>query len=204
MQQGIFSVQQTCPHCGGSGQRIKHPCTDCHGEGRRRDTRTLSVKIPAGVDDGDRIRLAGEGEAAPNGGTAGDLYIEVHLKPHPLFKRDGDDLYCEIPIHFATAALGGQVEVPTLSGSVMLKVPPETQTGKLFKLRGKGVKSVRSYGPGDLLCRVLLETPVRLSASQKQLLREFEASLAKNPKHQMPMTERWVEGVKRFFGGVTS
>jgi len=163
----------------------------------------LSVKIPAGVDDGDRIRLAGEGEAAPNGGPSGDLYIEVHLKPHPLFKRDGDDLYCEIPLNFATAALGGQIEVPTLNGNVMLKIPAETQTGRLFKLRGKGVKSVRSYGPGDLLCRIIVETPVKLSAHQRELLRNFEASLADSKKRQTPMAEGWVEGVKRFFASAT-
>ena len=176
MQQGIFSVQQTCPACQGAGQRISNPCTSCNGHGRVRETRTLSVKIPAGVDSGDRIRLAGEGEAGMNSAPAGDLYVEVRVRPHRIFERDGDDLYCEVPIPFTLAAMGGELEIPTLAGQVKLKIPNETQTGRMFRLKGKGVKSVRSHRTGDLMCRVVLETPVKLSREQKgvaEAIREF-------------------------------
>ena len=171
MRQGFFAVQQACPHCHGRGTLIKDPCTKCHGHGRVEKTKTLSVKIPAGVDTGDRIRLAGEGEAGEHGAPAGDLYVQVQVKQHAIFEREGNNLYCEVPINFAMAALGGEIEVPTLDGRVNLKIPGETQTGKLFRMRGKGVKSVRGGAQGDLLCRVVVETPVGLNDKQKQLLK---------------------------------
>jgi molecular chaperone DnaJ len=198
MQQGIFSVQQTCPACGGSGRSIADPCDDCHGSGQVRETRTLQVKIPPGVDEGDRIRLSGEGGAGAQGGTAGDLYVDVHVRPHPLFQREGDDLFCEVPITITTAALGGQMKVPTLEGSVMLKIPPETQSGKLFRLRGKGVKSVRSRSEGDLLCRVAVETPVKLTREQKDLLKKFQESFSEEGGHN-PQSSGWTDKVRSFF-----
>jgi len=198
MQQGFFSLQQTCPRCHGSGQIISDPCQVCHGEGRVQKQKTLSVKVPAGVDTGDRIRLSGEGEAGENGGPPGDLYVQVHVREHPIFKRDGTDLYCEVPISFTTAALGGELDVPTLDGRVKLKVPAESQSGKLFRLRGKGVKSVRGAHVGDLLCKVVVETPVNLSNKQKELLREFEESMKGNNKHS-PKHHSWLDGVKKFF-----
>jgi molecular chaperone DnaJ len=203
MQQGIFSVQQTCPACHGRGQRIANPCQACNGQGRVRETRTLSVKIPPGVDTGDRIRLAGEGEAGMHGATPGDLYVEVRVRPHSLFERDGDDLYCEVPVLFSTAALGGELQIPTLSGNVKLKIPAETQTGRLFRLRGKGVKSVRSARHGDLLCRVVVETPVKLTREQKELLRKFEASYQSSGTEHNPRSSSWLDGVKEFFDRMT-
>ncbi|AKJ41335.1 molecular chaperone DnaJ [Pragia fontium] len=200
MRQGFFAVQQTCPTCHGRGKIIKDPCTKCHGQGRVEKTKTLSVKIPAGVDTGDRVRLSGEGEAGENGAPAGDLYVQVQVKQHPIFERDGNNLYCEVPINFAMAALGGEIEVPTLDGRVNLKVPAETQTGKLFRMRGKGVKSVRGGSQGDLLCRVVVETPVKLNDKQKQLLRELEESLGgdKGAKNS-PRSKSFLDGVKKFF-----
>jgi molecular chaperone DnaJ len=198
MQQGIFSVQQTCPACGGQGRRISDPCGDCQGSGQVRETRTLQVKIPPGVDDGDRIRLTGEGGAGMQGGQAGDLYVDVHIRPHPLFQRDGDDLFCEVPIPITTAALGGQLKVPTLAGSVMLKIPAETQSGKVFRLRGKGVQSVRSRSAGDLLCRVVVETPVNLTREQKDLLKQFHDSFGEEGAHN-PQASGWTDKVKNFF-----
>jgi molecular chaperone DnaJ len=197
MQQGFFAVQQTCPACSGAGKIIKDPCTSCYGRGVKEETKTLSVKIPAGVDTGDRIRLSGEGEAGRNGGPAGDLYVEVHVKRHAIFERDDANLHCEVPISFAEAALGGELEVPTLDGRVKLKVPAETQTGKLFRLRGKGVKPVRGHSVGDLMCRVVVETPVHLTAKQKELLREFQES-TEGKKHS-PKSKGWFDGVKKFF-----
>jgi molecular chaperone DnaJ len=204
MQQGIFSVQQTCPACKGMGQVIKNPCFACHGQGRVRETKTLSVKIPSGVDTGDRIRLAGEGEAGMAGSPAGDLYVEVRVRAHRLFERDGDDLYCEVPIHFTTAAIGGELEIPTLRGQVKLKIPSETQTGRMFRLRGKGVKSVRSHRQGDLMCKVVIETPVRLSKSQKALLKEFQDSYETSKTDHNPKSSSWLGGVKEFFDRMTS
>ncbi len=169
-----------------------------------RETRTLSVKIPAGVDNGDRIRLAGEGEAGRNAAPAGDLYVEVRVRPHRLFERDGDDLYCEVPIRFSTAALGGELEIPTLSGHVKLKIPAETQTGRLFRLRGKGVKSVRSQRQGDLLCRVVIETPVKLSREQKELLQRFESTYLESGTEHNPRARSWVDGVREFFDRMTT
>lgn len=197
MQQGFFSVQQTCPNCRGRGTIIADPCKSCHGQGRVEETKTLSVKVPAGVDTGDRIRLTGEGEAGDAGGPSGDLYVQVHVREHEIFKREGADLYCEVPIDFVDAAIGGELEVPTLDGRVKLKVPAETQTGKLFKLRGKGVTPVRGGGVGDLLCRVVVETPVNLTSKQKELLRDFQASM-KGGKYS-PKQSSWLNGVKKFF-----
>lgn len=198
IQQGFFSVQQTCPRCNGTGKLVTEPCTACHGEGRVKKHKTLSVKIPAGVDSGDRIRLAGEGESGVNGGPPGDLYVVIQLREHPVFKRDGDDLHCEMPISFATAALGGEVEIPTLEGHAKVKIPAETQTGKVFRLRGKGIKGVRSTQPGDLLCHVVVETPVNLSERQRELLREFE-SLAPG-RNNNPRAQSFMDKVKAFFG----
>jgi molecular chaperone DnaJ len=202
MSQGFFSVQQTCPQCRGRGQIISDPCGDCHGQGVREERKTLSVKIPAGVDTGDRIRLAGKGEAGPQGGPAGDLYVQMHVREHAIFVRDDANLHCEVPISFAQAALGGELEVPTLSGKVKLKVPAETQSGKLFRLRGKGVAPVRGGATGDLLCRVVLETPVNLSAEQRGFLEQFDESLAGKSKHS-PRTTSWFDGVKKFFDNLT-
>lgn len=198
MQQGFFSVQQTCPNCHGKGKIVSDPCTSCHGRGVKEETKTLSVKVPPGVDTGDRIRLSGEGEAGADGGPAGDLYVQMSIRQHPIFEREGNNLYCEVPIGFVDAALGGELEVPTLDGRVKLKVPEGTQTGKLFRLRGKGVAPVRGGSTGDLLCRVLVETPVNLNAKQKELLREFQG-LTKEGKHS-PKQSTWFEGMKNFFG----
>jgi molecular chaperone DnaJ len=199
MQQGFFAVQQTCPVCRGSGQQIQDPCRSCYGQGRVQDTKTLSVKIPPGVDTGDRIRLAGEGEAGESGGAAGDLYVHITVKEHPIFTRDGADLYCEVPIGFPTACLGGELEVPTLDGKVVLKIPPETQTGRLFRLRGKGVRPVRGGTPGDLLCRVRVETPVHLNKEQIELIRKLDESLSGGGSRHSPQAHGWFDGVKQFF-----
>lgn len=199
MQQGFFSVQQTCPTCRGSGKQIKDPCRACHGQGRTQDTKTLSVKIPPGVDTGDRIRLSGEGEMGETGGPPGDLYVQVHVKDHPIFTRDGANLYCEVPISFPKACLGGEVEVPTLSGKVALKIPAETQTGRLFRLSGKGVKPVRGGAVGDLMCRVRIETPVHLNKEQIDLIRQFDESLSGGGSKHSPQAHGWLDGVKQFF-----
>jgi len=199
VQQGFFSLQQTCPHCHGKGKVIKDPCGSCHGQGRVKEQKTLSVKIPAGVDTGDRIRLAGEGEAGENGGPAGDLYVQVKVRPHAIFSREESDLYCEMPISFVTAALGGELDVPTLEGRVKLKVPAETQTGKVFRLRGKGVKSVHGGAVGDLMCRVEIETPVHLNRRQKELLEQFQLATEEGDGKHSPRTSTWFNGVKKFF-----
>jgi molecular chaperone DnaJ len=205
MQNGIFSIQQSCPHCAGTGKVIANPCTECSGEGRVEDDRTLSVKIPAGVDNGDRIRLSGQGEAGPSGSPAGDLYVEVRVREHAIFKRDGDDLHCEVPIRFAQAALGSTLAVPTLEGEASISIPAETQTGKLFKLRGKGVKSVRTGRTGDLLCHVVVETPVKLTREQRDILQQFEATFeGEEAAAHSPMSSSWLDGVKRFWDRVTS
>lgn len=201
VSQGFFQLQQTCPRCRGSGRIVKNPCDTCLGQGRVRRTKKLAVKIPPGVDSGDRIRLAGEGEAGRNGGPAGDLYVEVHVRQHEIFEREGEHLSCEVPVSFVTAALGGTVIVPTLDGQVSLKIPPETQSGRVFRLRDKGVKPVRGGMRGDLFCRVVVETPVKLSSEQKELLRKFEASLKDGNAHHSPREEGFFEGVKRFFTG---
>ena len=199
MQQGFFQVQQTCPTCRGRGKTISDPCPACRGQGRVEKTRKLSVKVPPGVDTGDRIRLSGEGEAGPDGGPPGDLFVQMSVRQHNIFERDGKNLYCEVPITFVTAALGGELEVPTLDGRVKLKIPPETQTGKLFRLRGKGVKPVRGGSVGDLLCRAVVETPVHLNKEQKALLQQFEKSLGQDGHAQSPRQSSWFEGVKNFF-----
>ncbi len=199
MQQGFFSVQQTCPRCHGTGKMITDPCKDCHGEGRIEKEKNLSVKVPAGVDTGDRIRLAGEGEAGVNGGPAGDLYVVVSVREHKIFQRDGKNLYCEVPISFVDAALGGELEVPTLDGRVKLKIPEGAQTGKLFRLRGKGVTPVRGGSAGDLLCRVAVETPVNLTKRQRELLQELRETLEEEGSSQSPRAKSWFDGVKNFF-----
>lgn len=199
MQQGFFSVQQTCPRCHGTGQMISDPCRECQGQGRVEEHKTLSVKIPPGVDTGDRIRLTGEGEAGVNGGPPGDLYVVVQVREHKIFQRDGKNLYCEVPISFVDAALGGELEVPTLDGRVKLKIPEGTQTGKLFRMRGKGVVPVRGGAAGDLLCRVAVETPVNLTKRQRELFAELRDTLQAEGSNQSPRAKSWFEGVKKFF-----
>lgn len=201
VQQGFFAVQQTCPHCQGKGKTIADPCTSCRGQGVVRENKTLNVKVPAGVDNGDRIRLSGEGEASREGGVAGDLYVSIHVRQHRLFERDGKNLHCDVPISFVDAALGGELEVPTLDGKVKLKIPAETQTGKMFRLRGKGVKPVRGGNIGDMLCRVVVETPVNLNKQQKELLEQLQESLEQSGKshNHNPKSKSWFDGVKSFF-----
>jgi molecular chaperone DnaJ len=200
MQQGFFSIQQTCPKCHGTGRVVPTPCATCHGAGRVRKHKTLSVKIPAGVDEGDRIRLSGEGEAGTNGGPPGDLYVVIHIRAHGVFTRDHNDLHCEMPISITTAALGGEIEIPTLDGSAKIRIPPETQTGKIFRLRGKGIKGVRSAQYGDLMCHVVVETPVKLTARQKELLQELEEISASHDGQHNPRAKSWMDKVKEFFG----
>jgi len=197
--QGFFSIQQTCPTCHGSGKVIADPCAACHGEGRIKKNKVLEINIPAGIDEGQRIRLAGKGEPGMNGGPPGDLYVEIHIKPHEVFQRDGDDLHCQVPVSVATAALGGGVEVATLDGKISLTIPEGTQGGKTFRLRGKGVKGVRSSMPGDLYCHVLVEVPVRLTDKQKKLLREFETSLHEGGARHSPQEKSFVDRMKGFF-----
>jgi len=199
MQQAFFSIQQTCPRCQGRGTVIAQPCPTCRGQGHVEEYKTLSVKIPPGVDTGNRIQLAGEGEMGWLGGPPGDLYVQVNLKPHDIFVREGADLYCDVPICFTTAALGGEMEVPTLNGKVMLKIPPGTQTGKLFRLRNKGVKPVRGGSQGDLICRVNVETPVNLTSEQRELLEKLDVSLRGARKHHNPTSSSWLDLVKGFF-----
>ena len=199
MQQGFFSVQQECPNCNGVGTTIKDPCPDCNGTGRVQETKTLSVKIPAGVDDGDRIRLSGEGEAGVNGGPSGDLYVVISLKKHEIFERNGGNLHCEMPISFSIAALGGEIEVPTLDGSAKIKIPAETQSGAVFRLRGKGIKPIRESQYGDLHCHVVVETPIRLNENQKKLLKELEKLNQVDSGKHSPRSETWLDKVKDFF-----
>lgn len=199
IQQGFFSIQQTCPRCYGRGTVIADPCKTCGGDGRVEKQKTLSVKVPAGVDNGDRIRLTGEGEAGEMGGATGDLYVQIRVKPHPIFTREDNMLYCEVPISFTTAALGGELEVPTLDGRVNLKIPSETQTGKVFRVRGKGVKPVRGGMTGDLLCRVLVETPVNLTKEQKELMQKLAETMEQGGRQHAPQERGWLDGVKKFF-----
>ncbi|MCJ8270368.1 MAG: molecular chaperone DnaJ [Psychrosphaera sp.] len=205
LRQGVFAVQQTCPTCQGRGQIIADPCQKCHGQGRVEKTKTLSVKIPAGVDSGDRIRLSGEGEAGQFGAGSGDLYVQIHVRDHNIFTRDGNNLYCEVPIGFTQAALGGDIEVPTLDGKARLKVPSETQSGKMFRMRGKGVKSVRSGSIGDLICKVIIETPINLTESQKTILRQLEESMGTGDEvaRYRPKEKGFFDGVKKFFDDLT-
>ncbi len=202
VSQGFFTVQQACPRCRGTGQIIEKPCQTCSGQGRKRRERVLEVAIPAGVDTGDRIRRSGDGEAGRNGGPAGDLYIEISVREHPIFKRDGANLYCEVPVPFTAAALGGEVKVPTLNGNATVKIPAETQSGRVFRLKEKGVRPVRGGGTGDLHCRIVVETPVSLNKEQKELLRSFEASLAKDPARHNPREQTWLAGVRKFLDKV--
>ena len=199
MQQGFFSVQQTCPKCRGRGRTITDPCPTCHGRGRQKQSKKLSVKIPKGIDTGDRIRLSGEGEAGEAGAPAGDLYIQAHVKPHTIFERDGTNLHCEVPISFVMASLGGELEVPTLNGRAKLKIPAETQSSKVFRLRGLGTPSVRGGGTGDMLCKVVVETPINLSAKQKEMLREFEQTVLADKTDHNPQSRSWFNKVKKFF-----
>ncbi len=199
MRQGFFSVQQTCPQCKGTGKLIPEPCSACMGVGKTKTNKTLEVKIPAGIDDGMRIRSTGNGEPGTNGGPAGDLYIEIRLKKHAIFERDGDDLHCSVPISFVTAALGGEIEVPTLAGKAAIDIPDGTQAGKQFRLRGKGIKGVRSSSAGDLYCHVSIETPVKLTEHQRKLLKELDTSLKSGGAKHSPNTESWADKLKGFF-----
>jgi molecular chaperone DnaJ len=199
MQQGFFSIQQTCPKCHGSGKIIPEPCAACGGAGRIKRNKTLEVKIPAGIDNGMRIRSSGNGEPGTNGGPPGDLYVEIHIKQHAVFQREGDDLHCEMPISFSKAALGGEIEVPTLTGKVSFTVPEGTQTGKTFRLKGKGIKNVRSGYTGDLFCHVAVETPVKLTDKQKELLREFDRLTSEGGSKHSPQSKGWMDKVKDFF-----
>ena len=200
IQQGFFSIQQTCPKCHGSGRIIPDPCTSCNGAGRVKKQKTLEVKIPAGIDEGMRLRHGGHGEPGVNGGPPGDLYVEIHIRKHAVFERDHDDLHCEMPISFTVAALGGEIEIPTLEGMARLKIPAETQSGKVFRLRGKGIKNVRSHAHGDLLCHVVVETPVKLTERQRELLQEFEAISSGNADRHNPKAQSWMDKVRDFFG----
>ena len=204
MQQGFFSIQQTCPQCRGQGSMISSPCSECNGGGRVQKTKTLQVKIPAGVDDGDQIRLSGEGEAGPAGTAAGDLYVQIRLKEHPIFTRDGDNLYCEMPISLATAALGGDIDIPTLEGRANLKIPPESQSERIFRLRGKGVRNVRSKAQGDLYCKIKVETPVNLNRKQKDLLLEFDRLTKDAGDRHRPRENSWSDRLKSFFEDIVS
>ncbi|MEQ8799103.1 MAG: molecular chaperone DnaJ [Salinisphaeraceae bacterium] len=199
LQQGFLSIQQPCPDCRGRGTVINNPCMRCRGEGRTQSQKNLSVKVPPGVDNGDRIRLSGEGEPGDMGGPPGDLYVQINVKPHDLFTRDGNDLRCTVPLNMVTAALGGEIDVPTLAGKVSLRIPPETQSGRVFRLKGKGVKSVRASAPGDLLCKVAVETPVNLTKQQKELMEELAASLDKGGSRHNPESSSWLDKAKRFF-----
>jgi molecular chaperone DnaJ len=198
-QQGFFSIQQTCPKCHGSGKMIPEPCPSCSGAGRIKRNKTLEVKIPAGIDNGMRIRSTGNGEPGTNGGPSGDLYVEIHIKPHAVFQREGDDLHCEMPISFTKAAIGGEIEVPTLTGKVSFTVPEGTQTGKTFRLKGKGIKGVRSGYAGDLFCHMVVETPVKLTDKQKDLLREFDRLTNEGGAKHSPQSKGWMDKVKDFF-----
>ncbi len=203
MQQGFFAIQQTCPACKGAGTVITNPCSNCHGRGRVSKSKRLSVKVPEGVEDGDRIRLSGEGEAGRNGGPPGDLYVEIRVSPHKIFHRSGADLSCEVPISFGTAALGGDIELPTLDGHVSLKIPAGTQSGKNFRLRGKGVTTVRDRRRGDLFARVAVETPINLTAEQESFLRSFDDSISADGDKHSPRAGGWLDTVKRFFERVS-
>jgi molecular chaperone DnaJ len=199
MQQGFFSIQQTCPKCHGSGKFVSDPCASCDGVGKVKHNKTLEVKIPPGIDEGMRIRSTGNGEPGLNGGPPGDLYVEIHIKAHGVFQREGDDLHCEMPISVATAILGGEIDVPTLSGRASISIPEGTQTGKTFRLRGKGIKGVRSGYPGDLYCHMVVETPVRLTEHQKKLIKEFDKSILDGGAKHSPQSKGWFDKVKTYF-----
>ena len=199
MRQGFFAVQQTCPHCRGTGKVIPEPCTACHGQGKIKSQKTLEVNIPAGIDDGMRIRSVGNGEPGQNGGPPGDLYIEIRVRKHEVFERDGDDLHCEVPVSMVTAALGGEIEVPTLGGKAAIDIPEGTQTGKQFRLRGKGIKGVRASYPGDLYVHIVVETPVKLTEHQRKLLKELDESLKKGGAKHTPNNQSWADRLKNLF-----
>jgi molecular chaperone DnaJ len=199
MRQGFFSVQQTCPTCRGTGKVIPEPCAACSGQGKVKKQKTLEVKIPAGIDGNMRIRSTGNGEPGANGGPPGDLYIEIRLKKHDIFERDGDDIHCSVPISIITAALGGEIEVPTLAGKAAIDIPEGTQTGKQFRLRGKGIKGVRASYPGDLYCHITVETPVKLSEHQRKLLKELDDSFQKAGNKHSPTGDSWTDRLKSFF-----
>jgi len=199
MRQGFFSIQQACPHCHGSGKIIPDPCTTCNGQGRIKKNKTLEVKIPAGINEGMRIRSSGNGEPGTNGGPPGDLYIEIRIKQHEVFERDGDDLHCTVPIGLTTAALGGEIEVPTLGGKAEIELPEGTQHGKTFRLRGKGIRGVRSSYPGDLYCHVSVETPIKLTEHQRKLLKELDDSFRKSGDRHSPNAMSWTDRVKGLF-----
>lgn len=199
MQQGFMHIQQTCPACHGAGEMIEDPCSDCRGQGRVHKRKKLSVKIPAGIDTGDRIRLSGEGEAGTNGGSTGDLYVQASIKDHSIFRREDDDLHCDVPVSVTTLILGGEVDVPTLDGKVVLKIPAESQTGKLFRLRGKGIKGVRGGSAGDLLCHVTAEIPVKLTDKQKKVAQELDKLLQEGGEKHSPKNKNWYDKVKSFF-----
>lgn len=199
MRQGFFSVQQTCPHCHGTGKIIPEPCMTCNGQGKVKKNKTLEVKIPAGIDDGMRIRSAGNGEPGHNGGPAGDLFIEIRLRKHDIFERDGDDLHCQVPVNMCTATLGGEIDVPTLGGKASIDIPEGTQHGKTFRLRGKGIKGVRASYPGDLYCHVTVETPVKLTEHQRKLMKELDESFKKGGSKHSPNEGSWSEKIKSFF-----
>ncbi|QCI27113.1 molecular chaperone DnaJ [Buchnera aphidicola] len=204
IRQGFFSVQQTCSHCYGKGEIIANPCLHCKSTGRIKKQKKILIKIPAGIDSNDKIKLNNEGEAGENNAPSGDLYIKIFVKKHPIFQRKKNDLYCEIPINFCIATLGGDINVPTLDGKIKLKIPPETQSGKLFRIKNKGVNSIRTYQTGDLLCRVMIETPVNLNNYQKKLLKELQNSLSeKNIEKSNPKSKKFFEGVKKFFDDLT-
>lgn len=199
MRQGFFSIQQPCPHCQGTGKIIPEPCTTCNGAGKIKRQKTLEVKIPAGINEGMRIRSAGNGEPGTNGGPAGDLYIEIRIKPHEIFERDGDDLHCNVPVGLTTAALGGAIEVPTLTSKLEIELPEGTQHGKTFRLRGKGIKGIRSSYPGDLYCHVTVETPVKLTEHQRKLMKELDDSFRKGGEKHSPNAKSWTDRVKDLF-----
>jgi molecular chaperone DnaJ len=199
LRQGFFSIQQTCPHCRGSGKIIPEPCTTCNGAGRIKKQKTLEVRIPAGINEGMRIRSAGNGEPGSNGGPAGDLYIEIRIKAHDIFERDGDDLHCTVPVGMTTAALGGAIEVPTLGSKAEIELPEGTQHGKTFRLRGKGIKGIRSSYPGDLYCHITVETPVKLTEHQRKLLKELDESFRRAGERHSPNAKSWTDRVKDLF-----
>jgi len=199
VQQGFFTLQQTCPACRGTGQSIPYPCADCNGSGRVQKNRTISIKIPSGVDNDDRIRLSNEGEAGINGGPSGDLYVDITVKEHSIFTREGSNLFCNVPTSYSTAVLGGVVKVPTIDGAVNLTIPSETQSGKVFRLRNKGITSYRDTRIGDLYCKLQIETPVNLNSKQKSLLKQFEESINISSKNHRPHKSSWKKSVKQFF-----
>ena len=199
VQQGFFTLQQTCPACRGTGQTIPFPCADCNGSGRVQKNRTISIKIPSGVDNDDRIRLSNEGEAGINGGPAGDLYVDVTVREHSIFTREGSNLFCNVPTSYSTVVLGGVVKVPTIDGAVNLTIPSETQSGKVFRLKGKGITSYRDTRIGDLYCKLQVETPVNLDSKQKSLLKQFEESINSSSKNHRPHKSSWKKSVKQFF-----